>query len=252
MMITDYYIIADLHLNESRPQTTRLFKAFLNNISHAGNALFILGDFFDYWVGDDVISPMQEDVIKALTHAHDNGLVVYFMYGNRDFLIGKAFAQKAKVTLIDDPYLLQLTHKETVLMHGDLLCTDDTSYQVFRRFVRNRFIKKLYLSLPAKTRQQIAQKIRLKSKQKNEKYKIIDVSPKGIKQYLGDNKLLIHGHTHLFNIHHEKTYTRYVLGDWFNSGSYIHIDRDENIALLKLDEVCKMARLCHTYNVSNI
>ncbi|WP_151194127.1 UDP-2,3-diacylglucosamine diphosphatase [Cysteiniphilum sp. JM-1] len=237
MMITNYYIIADLHLNESRPQTTDLFKTFLDDISHMGNALFILGDFFDYWVGDDVTSPMQEDIIKALHDAHDKGLTIYFMHGNRDFLIGKSFTQKAKVTLINDPYLLQLKHKNIVLMHGDLLCTDDKSYQMFRYVVRTPVVKKLYLSLSAKTRQRIAQKIRAKSKQKNEKYKIIDVTPKGIKRYLGDNKVLIHGHTHLFNTHHEKNYTRYVLGDWFNTGSYIHIDHDENIRLLKLDAV---------------
>ena len=236
-MITNYYIIADLHLNESRPQTTYLFKTFLNKISQSGNALFILGDFFDYWVGDDVLTNMQQDIILSLANAHDKGLQVYFMHGNRDFLIGNTFAQKANVTLINDPYILELTHKEIVLMHGDLLCTDDTSYQIFRQFVRNSMVKKLYLSLPAKTRQNIARKIRLKSQQKNEKYKTIDVTLKGIKRYLADNKLLIHGHTHLFNTHHEKTYTRYVLGDWFNSGSYIHVDKHENIALLKLNDV---------------
>lgn len=237
MMITNYYIIADLHLNESRPQTIGLFKTFLNNISHEGNALFILGDFFDYWVGDDVTSHMQEDIIKALSYAHYKGLTIYFMHGNRDFLIGKTFAQKSKVTLINDPYLLQLKHKDILLMHGDLLCTDDKSYQMFRLIVRNTLVKKLYLSLSAKMRQRIAQKIRAKSKQKNEKYKIIDVTSKGIKRYLGDNKLLIHGHTHLFNTHHEKNHTRYVLGDWFTTGSYIHIDHNENIKLLKLDAI---------------
>lgn len=237
MMITNYYIIADLHLNESQPQTIDLFKTFLNNISHEGNALFILGDFFDYWVGDDVISHMQEAIIKALLDAHEKGLTIYFMHGNRDFLIGKTFAQKSKVTLINDPYLLQLKHQDIVLMHGDLLCTDDKSYQIFRYIARNPLVKKLYLSLSAKTRQRIAQKIRAKSKQKNKKYKIIDVTPKGIKRYLDDNKLLIHGHTHLFNTHHEKNYTRYVLGDWFTTGSYIHIDHNENIKLLKLDAI---------------
>ncbi|WP_440682888.1 UDP-2,3-diacylglucosamine diphosphatase [Cysteiniphilum halobium] len=237
MTITDYYIIADLHLSESRPQTTYLFKTFLDDIGSVGNALFILGDFFDYWVGDDILSQMQEDIINALAHAHDQGLKVYFMHGNRDFLIGKSFAQKAKVTFIDDPYLLQLTHKEIVLMHGDLLCTDDKSYQIFRHFVRNTLMRKLYLMLSVKMRQRIAQKIRAKSKQKNAKYKIIDVTPKGIKRYLGENKLLIHGHTHLLNIHHEKTYTRYVLGDWFNTGSYIHINHNENIELLQLDAI---------------
>ncbi|WP_440617617.1 UDP-2,3-diacylglucosamine diphosphatase [Cysteiniphilum sp. 6C5] len=237
MMIINYYIVADLHLNESRPQTIDLFKIFLNNISHVGNALFILGDFFDYWVGDDVISHMQEDIIEALFNAHHKGLTIYFMHGNRDFLIGKTFVQKTQVILIDDPYLLQLKHKNIVLMHGDLLCTNDRSYQIFRCIVRNLLVKKLYLSLSAKTRQRIAQKIRAKSKQKNKKYKIIDVTSKGVKRYLGDNKLLIHGHTHLFNTHYETSYTRYVLGDWFNTGSYIHIDHDENIKLLKLDAV---------------
>lgn len=237
MITTNSYIIADLHLNESRPETTILFKKFLNRISLTDNALFILGDFFDYWVGDDVLTSMQKDIIQSLTKAHNNGLQIYFMHGNRDFLIGNIFEKTTKVILIKDPYLLKLRHKKILLMHGDLLCTNDKSYQIFRKFVRNTLIKKLYLSLPALTRQKIAQKIRLKSKQKNEKYKIIDVTSKGIQQYLGKKKLLIHGHTHLLDIHYEKTYTRYVLGDWFDSGSYIHINHDENIALLELSKV---------------
>lgn len=233
-MILNYYIIADLHLNELRPKTTELFKQFLKKISSLNNALFILGDFFDYWVGDDVLSKMQLNIIECLATAHDTGLKIYLMHGNRDFLIGESFVKSAKILLIDDPYLLQLKHKHILFMHGDLLCTNDKSYLLFRKFVRNTLIKKLYLLLPPHTRQKIAEKIRHQSQQKNKKYKIIDVTAKGIQKYLGKHKFLIHGHTHLINIHHEQSYMRYVLGDWFNSGSYIHINFNENIALLNL------------------
>ncbi len=234
MSYQNYYIIADLHLSEARPEATSLFAEFLSQISITDNTLFILGDFFDYWVGDDVISDFQQHIIKLLSNAHDQGLQVYFMYGNRDFLIGKTFARKAKLELIPDPYVLNLEHKAILLMHGDLLCTDDKSYQIFRQFVRNKLIQKLYLALPRPLRQKIAQKIRGQSKHKNAQYKVIDVTEKGIQKYLNQYQTLIHGHTHMLNVHYEKGYTRYVLGDWFNSGSYIHIDTNENISLVSL------------------
>ena len=230
----NYYLIADLHLSEARPDALKLFAHFLKEITSPDNILFILGDFFDYWVGDDAMNGFQRHAVNLLAYAHDGGLIVYFMHGNRDFLIGKRFAQQAKLTLISDPFVLKLKHKSILLMHGDLLCTDDKSYQLFRKIARNSIIKSLYLALPLKIRQAIAQKIRLKSKQKNEKYKIIDVTEQGIQQYLTPHRLLIHGHTHLFNAHHKKHYTRYVLGDWFINGSYIHIDSDENITLKKI------------------
>ena len=157
------------------------------------------------------------------------------MHGNRDFLIGKQFADQAKITLIDDPCVLEMPEKNILLMHGDLLCTGDKSYQYFRKFVRNRLVKQLYLALPLKLRQILAAKIRQKSRAKNARLKVIDVTQKGIKRYLNHDKILIHGHTHLKAIHRNPNVTRYVLGDWFKSGSYIQIDTKSNISLHDYD-----------------
>lgn len=232
-MLTNYYIISDLHLKDSQPKTIKLFQIFLDRISHPGNTLFILGDLFDYWVGDNIVDNAQKETIDFLRDSHNKGLRVYFMHGNRDFLIGKEFAGQAKISIINDPYLLKLKHKNILLMHGDLLCTNDISYQIFRKIIRNIFIKKVYLMLPMKIRKGIAKKIRLKSQQKNDRKKTIDVTLKSIDKYIGKNSIIIHGHTHILGEHREKNYVRYVLGDWFNSGNYIHINQNEDIVVSK-------------------
>ncbi|WP_116964071.1 UDP-2,3-diacylglucosamine diphosphatase [Fastidiosibacter lacustris] len=229
----NYYIIADLHLSEVRVQATALFERFLADITNKDNSLYILGDFFDYWIGDDAISPFNLHIADLLAHAHDSGLQIYFMSGNRDFLIGQRFAKRAKITLVSDPHVLVLSKITILLMHGDLLCTDDKSYQIFRKIVRNKLIQWLYLRLPLRLREKLAKGIRITSHKKNAKYKVIDVTEKGIQKYLGKHKTLIHGHTHLFNIHHQQNYIRYVLGDWFKNASYVHIDRHCNIHLLR-------------------
>jgi len=229
-----YYLIADLHLSENRPETLNLFEAFLINISQKSTTLYILGDFFDYWIGDDVVSDFHQQVINLLATAHDKGLVIYFMAGNRDFLVGKRFAKQAKLQLINDPYTLSIANKNILLMHGDLLCTDDSDYQKFRKISRNKIIQFIYLAMPVFYRKYLAKKARAKSKLKNEKYKIVDVTKAGIDHYIGAHSILIHGHTHLFNTHYEKDYTRYVLSDWFKNGSYIHINQEGKITLEKL------------------
>ncbi|WP_235826886.1 UDP-2,3-diacylglucosamine diphosphatase [Facilibium subflavum] len=222
-MSKTYYIISDLHLSADRLVIVKLFEQFLNDIAKANTQLYILGDFFDYWIGDDDPTPFNQIIADKLKKARDNGLEIFLMHGNRDFLIGRSFAKKANISLIDDPFILKATNQEILLMHGDLLCTDDKSYQLFRKLSRNILVKKLYLSLPLSLRLKLAKKIRQKSQQKNQKYKIIDVTEKGIQKYINGYQTLIHGHTHLMDIHHKDSYTRYVLGDWFKTGSYIKI-----------------------------
>lgn len=225
-MLTNCYIISDLHLSEQRPKIVTLFSQFLQNITAPDHALYILGDFFDYWIGDDDLSDFNRSIIGLLNDAVESGLKIYVMHGNRDFLIGQKFAQLSGVTLIPDPFVLTGGQQEILLMHGDLLCTDDKSYQLFRKVVRNFFIKALYLSLPLKIRRKIAQIIRQQSQKKNIYLKIIDVTTKGINHYIKHYPVLIHGHTHLFNCHQSKNYIRYVLGDWYKSGSFIKIEHN--------------------------
>jgi len=233
-MLGNCYIISDLHLSEERPTMVSLFSCFLQEITLLAHTLYILGDFFDYWIGDDDLTDFHRSVISLLDHAVKNGLKIYLMHGNRDFLIGQQFAKQSGVTLIPDPLVLNNGQQQILLMHGDLLCTDDKSYQLFRKVVRNPVIKFLYLSLPLSLRREIAKMIRQKSQQKNKHVKIIDVTTKGINRYIKDYKVLIHGHTHLFNCHRAKHYTRYVLGDWHSSGSFIKI-HDNKISLEKYE-----------------
>lgn len=219
------YIISDLHLSEQRPQMLTLLEQFLSGIVGKGNQLFILGDFFDYWIGDDDLTAFHQRVIKTLANAHERGLTIFFMHGNRDFLVGKHFAEQAKVTLIDDPYDFKHNGLNIRLMHGDLLCTDDKSYQRFRKIVRRRWFKVLYLSLPLKVRRFLAQQTRAKSQAKNKSYPNIDVTDLGIKRYGYGFAILIHGHTHKFALYQHQKLQRYVLSDWFEKGSYICINQ---------------------------
>lgn len=229
------YIISDLHLSEQRPQMLVLFQQFLNKISVEGNQLFILGDFFDYWIGDDDLSEFHQQVISSLAEASDKGLTLFFMHGNRDFLIGKRFATLAKVNLIKDPYDFVHNDLKIRLTHGDLLCTDDKSYQRFRKIVRSTWFQTLYLSLPLGVRRFIAQKTRAKSQAKNKSYPNIDVTPIGVERYGHGFDILIHGHTHKFAIHQEQGFQRFVLSDWFEKGSYIKINQTVQLQWFQAD-----------------
>ena len=221
------YIISDLHLSSKRPHTVCLFERFLNEVINENSTLYILGDFFDYWIGDDYVDAFIQHIINLLRATAKKGITIYFMHGNRDFLIGKTFAKKAQLTLIDDPYMLKINDLQILLMHGDLLCTSDVKYQRFRRVARNKWTKTLYLSLPLGIRRSLAKGIRKKSSAHNRKQQVIDVTRQGIDTYAKDVAQLIHGHTHLFNTHLEESPQRHVLGDWDQCGSYIVIDRKE-------------------------
>ena len=222
-MLTNFYIVSDLHLSERHPETTLLFACFLKDVTALNHTLYILGDFFNYWIGDDDLSKFNRSVIALLKDAVENGLKIYLMHGNRDFLINQQFANKSGVILLPDPSLIYDEQKHILLMHGDLLCTDDKSYQLFRKIVRNTITKSLYLMMPLALRKKIVQIIRQRCHQKTKKVKIVDVTTTGIKRYIKECKVLIHGHTHLFNQHRCENYSRYVLGSWGETGSFIKI-----------------------------
>ena len=154
------YFISDLHLSASHPEITRAFLEFVEKKATHADALYILGDFFEVWVGDDDITPLTKNVCLALQTLSQQGTAIYLMQGNRDFLMGKHFASSACATLIQDPCTIDCYGKSLLLCHGDSLCTDDTNHQRFRMITQQRWLQKLFLCLPLSWRQNIANKVR--------------------------------------------------------------------------------------------
>jgi len=223
--------ISDLHLCVSRPEITTSFIQFLNTTVTKARALYVLGDLFEYWAGDDDMSnPSHSSIIAAFKQLADSGVCTYLMHGNRDFLIGEDFCKAAKITLLQNPSLLNLYGKKVLLSHGDDLCTDDTAYQAFRNQVRNPIWIADFLKQPLGNRKQQIEVMRERSEREKsiKSTEIMDVNARAvsalIKQY-NYPELLIHGHTHRPAKHHidsdgHKT-TRWVLGDWYEQGSYL-------------------------------
>ncbi|MGH8049383.1 MAG: UDP-2,3-diacylglucosamine diphosphatase [Arenimonas sp.] len=230
--------ISDLHLDASRPEITRLFLDFLKYDAPHAEALYILGDFFEAWVGDDDDSELGKIVTQGLRELSDKNVPVFFMRGNRDFLIGQDFAKRADLQILPDPCVLELYGKPTLLMHGDLLCSDDTAYQAFRLQVRSDAWQTQFLSQPLAARQAFAAQARAASKQhqnglmNEQQENIMDVTQTTVlaqmKRY-GVSRL-IHGHTHRPAIHQfhieDSASQRIVLGDWYSQGSVLRVDAD--------------------------
>lgn len=212
------YFIADLHLSESAPELTALFLDFMRHRAREAQAVYIMGDLFDFWVGDDEDSDLIRQVKSAIREVSAGGTACYFQHGNRDFMIGERFAHECGMTLLPDYYVVELFGKKALLCHGDTLCVDDVRYQQFRKKVHQKWRQKLFLMLPLSLRLHIARQIRSASKmdKQQKSVDIMDVNPQftaeTVKQY--GVPLLIHGHTHRENIHREQGFTRIVLGDW--------------------------------------
>lgn len=228
------YFISDLHLSETRPELTALFVDFMQHLAPKAERLYILGDLFDFWIGDDEQSPLIQQVKNLIKAVSDQGVQCYFQHGNRDFLIGTRFAKETGIQLLPDYQVIDLYGKKILLCHGDTLCIDDVAYQQFRKKVHQKWRQRLFLCLPLKVRVKIAEKIRAKSNQdkQGKSAEIMDVNQafttQKIQEYGVD--LLIHGHTHREAIHQEKTFTRIVLGDW----------RNDYASILRLDETGEM------------
>ena len=210
-------IIADLHLTCVEGEKLDLFCRFCQTEAVNADQLFILGDLFNTWIGDDISLPDYHVVIDCLKEL-TKSTTVFVMIGNRDFLLGKKFEQQSGCTLINEPHLLKQNDQDYVLVHGDDLCTDDIDYQKMKKVLRNRLVQFLFLSFPKKWRLKLSGEIRKKSVEA-QSYKseaIMDVNQDTVDNLMvnhpGAN--LIHGHTHRQNTHSSKTYTRYVLGDW--------------------------------------
>jgi len=214
--------ISDLHLEESRSDITGAFLRFLKEKAPGAEHLYILGDFFEAWIGDDEHTPLQEQIAAALRTLSDSGTRIFLMHGNRDFLLGEDFCARAGATLLDDPTLIDLYGTPTLLMHGDSLCTADVEYQKFRANMRNPKTQKLILARPLKDRQQMARQLREMSMATNsdKAEDIMDVTADEVVRVMEahDVPRLIHGHTHRPAEHalkvNNKTAKRIVLGDW--------------------------------------
>ncbi len=216
--------ISDTHFNEDQPATLERFIDFLRLNKTSLEALYLLGDIFDAWIGDDYHSDLIHKVSTAIVDCSNAGTKIYFIHGNRDYLIGEKFAQDCGMTLVGDPYFVLLYGKPTLLMHGDLLCTDDHSYQRYRKIMFAPWMKKLCLLLPLSWRKKIASHLRALSQASLTKKSsnIMDVAQESVVDALEMNhaQWLIHGHTHRPGQHevklaHHMGY-RLVLGAWSN------------------------------------
>ena len=219
--------ISDIHLSEDTPHLTNAFKVFLNKSKETCTHLFILGDLFEIWIGDDDDNSFNQDIKKALLDFTTDGPKTFLMHGNRDFLIGEAFANEVGISILSDPYTLDINGMKTVLSHGDFLCTDDADYIEFRNKVRSEKWQKDFLSKSIDERNEIANSLRSDSKDATSEkpLDITDVNSDSVKSFLKENKpdVFIHGHTHKPKIYDYDSSKRVVLGDWDKSGWYFSI-----------------------------
>ena len=224
--------ISDLHLEAERPDISQQFLTFLESDASEADDLYILGDLFEAWVGDDDPNAHYFRIKRALRKVVDGGVPVYFMHGNRDFMIGREFANETGVKILDDPYKVTMYGQKTLLSHGDALCTDDVRYQRVRKMVRDPEWQRNMRSKPLKERLRIAQEARRQSLEQtiNMSLEIMDVNQqeveKVIRQY--DVDVLLHGHTHRPDVHTvdlgNRKAKRIVLGDWYTQGSVVRWD----------------------------
>lgn len=224
--------ISDLHLEESRPDITNAFLGFLERKARGVETLYILGDFFEAWIGDDERTPFQEQVARALQALSDAGTAIFLMHGNRDFLIGQEFCDRIGATLLDDPTVVDLYGTPTLLMHGDSLCTADVEYQKFRANMRNPQWQQMILQRPLEDRQLMARQLREISMAKNQGKEelIMDVTPEEVVRVMEEHGVqrLIHGHTHRPAEHgleaNGQPAKRIVLGDWHENVWWLTVE----------------------------
>lgn len=224
--------ISDLHLDPERPEVTRLFHAFLERRAPQAEGLYVLGDLFEVWLGDDDESPFPNEICAALRALAARGTSVHLLGGNRDFLLGPAFAHRCEATLLPEPMVLDLHGTRTVILHGDSLCTDDVEYQQFRAQVRNPVWQRGFLGLPLAERWRMAQEVRAVSREnaRNKPMEIMDVNRDAVRALFEARGVtrMIHGHTHRPARHEHDTAAgraeRWVLGDWHDTARILAVD----------------------------
>nr|WP_152899494.1 UDP-2,3-diacylglucosamine diphosphatase [Pseudomonas piscis] len=237
-------LISDLHLEEQRPDITRAFLDLLGGRARDAEALYILGDFFEVWIGDDAMTPYQLSICQALRELSDSGTQVFLMHGNRDFLLGQAFCKAAGATLLKDPSVVDFYGEPVLLMHGDSLCTRDEAYQRMRRYLRNPMSLWILRHLPLRTRHKLARKLRSESRAQTrmKANDIVDVTPEQVPLVMQQQgvRTLVHGHTHRPAIHKlqigDQAARRIVLGDWDRQGWALQVD-EQGMQLAAFDFV---------------
>lgn len=224
--------ISDLHLSEDRPAANERFFSLLEKQARDADALYILGDFFEYWIGDDDLAyPFHAVIAGSLRELSRSGVALYFMHGNRDFLIGEGFCAATGATLLEDPTVVSLDGEKTLLMHGDTLCTDDLDYQAWRRTARSAAWQQAFLSKSLAERRHAVGGMREKSKEvvQAKPAEIMDVNDGGVREAMQRHgvKRLIHGHTHRPGRHRVQLDgepgERWVLPDWYGRGGYLSV-----------------------------
>lgn len=225
------YFIADLHLSQDRPDITACLADFLSGDVQSADALYVLGDLFEYWIGDDDRNDFTDEVAQLFKSLNDKGIPIYYVHGNRDFLIRKSFCQRSGMQLLDEQTVIDLYGTPTLILHGDELCTQDIAYQAFRAKARSWWWPRLILALPLFVRRKIAENGRRTSQknQQNLTMEIMDVTHQAVVDVMQQHgvKRLIHGHTHRPAIHeleiNKQKAQRIVLGDWYEQGSMLRV-----------------------------
>ena len=224
-------LISDLHLHESDPTLFSKFEMFLSSKIYGFNNLYILGDLFETWIGDDDESKFNKKVIEILKKVSANGMKVFLMHGNRDFLIGESFCSTINAELLSDYHIYEDGDSKILLLHGDTLCTDDIRYQEFRKLVRTESWKGDFLSKSLKERIDIASGLREMSNEEteNKKNEIMDVNLESVRKISNEFNIekMIHGHTHRPFIHQDENLLRVVLSDWENEVNYATVINGE-------------------------
>ena len=211
--------ISDLHLQVAQPAITAAFVAFLQERAMAARSLYLLGDLFEYWAGDDDLAdPFHQHIATVIRAVSDSGVAVYWIAGNRDFLVGPAFADAAGLTLLDEPHVADIGGQRIILVHGDAQCTGDTGYMAFRAQVRDAAWQAQFLAMPLAQRKAIIAGMREGSREAHatKTMHIMDVAPAAIEALHAacGSDIIIHGHTHRPALHRNGARRRYVLSDW--------------------------------------
>jgi UDP-2,3-diacylglucosamine hydrolase len=225
---------SDLHLDPSRPDITTQFLALLEGEARAAQSLYLLGDLFEAWLGDDQPGELGERLIAALRSLSASGVTLFFMQGNRDFLLGEQFCQRAGGQLLTDPTVVTIGEERVLVTHGDALCTDDPAYQRLRALLRDPEVQRAFLALPVDRRRALAREARAGSRTylAGAGEYITDVSQDAVERAMqaADVRTLLHGHTHRPGVHRFRSSgqdcTRIVLGDWHRQGSVLRWDED--------------------------
>lgn len=232
-----WLFISDLHLSPERPDMIALFCRFCTEVASQAERLYILGDLLEYWVGDDDPGPGLETAFDALHALQQQGVAIYFMAGNRDFLVGDRLADRCGMQRLADPTVVDFRGTALLLMHGDSLCVDDEDYQQFRRMVRDPAWQQAFLDKPLQERQAVARQVREHSQQATalKDAFIMDVNADSVARVMNQYQVqyLIHGHTHRPAIHRAAgdESVRIVLADWYEQGSYLSLQSLEQLEL---------------------